>query len=101
MPASVRTALVFVDLRTVVDGHVPAAEVDHARVEREMGGVEGRVLKFGHWGLGSQKQKRPCGDFACGFGFSGWFRSSAKSQIQHAKLKPRGGSKHDPSVLGT
>jgi hypothetical protein len=94
---------VFVDLRAVVDGHVPAAEVHHAGIEREVSGVEGRVLKFGHRGLGSQKQKRPCIDFTGGFGFSGcgFDPARAKSQMQHAKPKPRGGSKHDPSVLGT
>jgi hypothetical protein len=70
---------VFVDLRAVVDGHVPAAEVDHARVEREVSGVEGRVLEFGHRGLGSQKQKRPCIDFTGGFGFSGCFFAVANA----------------------
>ena len=61
--------VVFVDLRTVIDGHVPAAEIDHACVERKVSGVQGRVLKIRHGaGLGrARKQKRPCVEPARGF----------------------------------
>ena len=44
--------VVFVDLRAVVDRHVPAAEVDHLGAERAMGVVEDGLLRHGGvpWG---------------------------------------------------
>ena len=36
------------DASWVLDGHVPAAEVDHLRAQRDVPGVQGRVMKFAH-----------------------------------------------------
>lgn len=48
--------VVLFDLRTVVDRHVPAAEVDSSwRAERAMGVVEEGLL--GHGGLGRAKKR--------------------------------------------
>jgi hypothetical protein len=45
--------VMFLDLRAVIDRHVPAAEVDHARAERAMGGVEYGLV--GHCGDACRK----------------------------------------------
>jgi hypothetical protein len=55
IPASVRTAWMLVDLRSVVDRHIPTAEVDHAGAGGAVGGVE-RCL-FEQAPLPSQKEK--------------------------------------------
>jgi hypothetical protein len=39
--------MVFLDLRAVVERHVPAAEIDHLRAKRAMGGVEHGLLGHG------------------------------------------------------
>ena len=44
--------LVLLDLRAVVDRHVPAAEVDHLRAERAVGFVEDGLLGHGEVGAG-------------------------------------------------
>ena len=91
--------VVFVDLRTVIDGHVPAAEIDHACVERKVSGVQGRVLKIRHGaGLGrARKQKKAMRRTRSGFRLSGCMNKA----MQRAKPKPRSDPVHDPSVLGT
>jgi hypothetical protein len=43
----------FLDLRAVVDRHVPAAEIDHARTQGTVGGVE--RSSFEHVCLGSNE----------------------------------------------
>ena len=46
--AIVAHLMVFVDLRTVVDRHVPAAEIDHLCAHRAVCGIEGCLLKSCH-----------------------------------------------------
>jgi hypothetical protein len=57
--AAARThRVVFLDLRAVVDRHVPAAEVDHLGAEFAMGGVERGLFESGLIGHGAPKIKK-------------------------------------------
>jgi len=47
-PAVVAHGVVFLDLRTVIDWHVPAAKIDHPGIERAVRGVEYRFLQHIH-----------------------------------------------------
>jgi hypothetical protein len=44
MPASRRTAVVFLDLRTIVERHLPAAEIDHSGAAPAVALVEDSFL---------------------------------------------------------
>ena len=50
--------MVLVDLRTVVDRHVPAAEIDHPRAGGAMCGIERRLLQHGALSRYETKRRR-------------------------------------------
>ena len=51
-------SVVLVDLRTVADGHVPPAEIDHLGAGRAMNGVEGGFLEHCVSQVAKQKGRR-------------------------------------------
>ena len=65
MPASRAHRAVLVDLRAVVDRHVPAAEIHHARAGGTVQGVEGCLLRHAGFGRNEARGRRGCRALPC------------------------------------